>query len=100
MTIYGSESVAVQAFRLGIRDYIRKPLRVPEILAAIERALAEDRLRREKEQYRRAARTKPTNRLEQQLARTDDAAGHRPIGHVYPGPGQSAESRGRSRLLL
>jgi two-component system NtrC family sensor kinase len=49
MTIHGSESVAVQAFRLGVRDYIRKPLRVPEILAAIERALSEDRLRREKE---------------------------------------------------
>ncbi|MGC9334189.1 MAG: response regulator [Anaerolineae bacterium] len=50
MTIYGSESVAVQAFRLGIRDYIPKPFRVPDTLAAIERALAEDRLRREKEQ--------------------------------------------------
>jgi two-component system NtrC family sensor kinase len=49
MTIHGSESVAVQAFRMGIRDYIRKPLRVPEILSAIERALAEDRLRLEKE---------------------------------------------------
>jgi two-component system NtrC family sensor kinase len=49
MTIHGSENVAVQAFRLGVRDYIRKPLRVPEILSAIERALTEDRLRREKE---------------------------------------------------
>jgi two-component system NtrC family sensor kinase len=49
MTIHGSENVAVQAFRLGVRDYIRKPLRVPEILSAIERALSEDRLRREKE---------------------------------------------------
>ncbi len=49
MTIYGSESVAVQAFRLGIRDYIPKPFRVPETLGAIERALAEDRLRRDKD---------------------------------------------------
>jgi signal transduction protein with GAF and PtsI domain len=49
MTIYGSENVAIQAFRLGIRDYIRKPLRVPEILAAVERALSEDRLRRDKD---------------------------------------------------
>jgi two-component system NtrC family sensor kinase len=53
MTLYGSESVAIQAFRLGIRDYIPKPLRVPETLAAIERALAEDRLRKEKERIAR-----------------------------------------------
>ena len=49
MTIYGSENVAVQAFRLGIRDYIPKPLRITETLASIEQALTEDRLRREKE---------------------------------------------------
>jgi len=66
MTIYGSESVAVQAFRLGIRDYIPKPFRVPETLAAIERALNEDRLRREKEQI--SERLEEANRqLEQQL---------------------------------
>lgn len=66
MTIHGSESVAVQAFRLGVRDYIRKPLRVPEILAAIERALSEDRLRREKERI--AAQLSEANQqLEQRL---------------------------------
>jgi two-component system NtrC family sensor kinase len=66
MTIYGSESVAVQAFRLGIRDYISKPFRVPETLNAIERALAEDRLRREKTQMSR--QLSEANRLmEQQL---------------------------------
>jgi transcriptional regulator with GAF, ATPase, and Fis domain len=66
MTIYGSESVAVQAFRLGIRDYIPKPFRVPETLAAIERALAEDRLRREKERI--ARQLEEANRqMEQQL---------------------------------
>jgi two-component system NtrC family sensor kinase len=66
MTIYGSESVAVQAFRLGIRDYISKPFRVPETLNAIERALAEDRLRREKTKMSR--QLSDANRLmEQQL---------------------------------
>ncbi|MFN2291678.1 MAG: response regulator [Anaerolineae bacterium] len=64
MTIYGSESVAVQAFRLGIRDYIPKPFRVPDTLAAIERALAEDRLRREKE--RMAQELAAANRQMQQ----------------------------------
>jgi two-component system NtrC family sensor kinase len=66
MTIYGSENVAVQAFRLGIRDYIPKPLRVTETLAAIERALTEDRLRREKERISRQLEV-ANRRLEQQL---------------------------------
>jgi two-component system NtrC family sensor kinase len=66
MTIYGSESVAIQAFRLGIRDYIRKPLRIPEILAAVERALTEDRLRREKEQIARQLE-EANKQMEQQV---------------------------------
>jgi len=66
MTIYGSENVAVQAFRLGVRDYIRKPLRIPDTLATIERALTEDRLRREKERISRQLE-KANLQLEQQL---------------------------------
>ena len=49
MTLHGSEDVAVQAFRLGARDYIIKPFDVEEMLAAIDRALAEVRLRRERD---------------------------------------------------
>jgi GAF domain-containing protein/CheY-like chemotaxis protein len=49
MTLYGSESVAVQAFRLGARNYITKPIDLNELLVAIDWALEEGRLRRERE---------------------------------------------------
>ncbi len=66
MTIYGSENIAIQAFRLGVRDYIPKPFHVPDTLGAIEQALAEERLRREKEEI--AGQLEEANRqLEHQL---------------------------------
>lgn len=46
----GMEADAVEAFRLGARDYLVKPLREAEVVAAVERALHEVRLRREREQ--------------------------------------------------
>jgi len=49
MTVHGSEQIAVQVFRLGVRDYVIKPFAVEEMLAAIERALTEARLRRERD---------------------------------------------------
>lgn len=50
MTFHGSEEIAVEVYRLGVRDYVKKPYTVEEMLAAIERSLTEVRLRREKEQ--------------------------------------------------
>ncbi len=44
----GMEADAVQAFRLGARDYLVKPLREAEVVAAVERVLNELRLRRER----------------------------------------------------
>lgn len=49
MIFAGSEELAVEAFRLGVKSYVVKPLKPPEILKAIEDALRETRLRREKE---------------------------------------------------
>jgi signal transduction histidine kinase/CheY-like chemotaxis protein len=43
MTLHGSEEMAVQAFRLGAKDYVPKPFKVEEMLEAIDRALAEKR---------------------------------------------------------
>lgn len=45
----GQEKLALQAFRLGARDYLTKPLREAEVVSAVERALSEVRLRKERE---------------------------------------------------
>ncbi|MDY7040143.1 MAG: response regulator [Chloroflexota bacterium] len=50
MTFHGSEETAVQAFRLGARDYIIKPYDIQEMAESIERALTEVRLRAERDQ--------------------------------------------------
>jgi GAF domain-containing protein/FixJ family two-component response regulator len=66
MTAHGSESVAVQAFRLGVRDYLIKPFETEQILEVIEKALTESRLRRERDQL--VQKLEQTNRqLERRL---------------------------------
>lgn len=50
MTFHGSEETAVQAFRLGARDYIIKPFDTEEMLEAIDRALVGRRLRKERDE--------------------------------------------------
>ena len=50
MTFYGSEEIAIEVFRLGVKDYVIKPFTEEELLAAIERALMVSRLRREREE--------------------------------------------------
>jgi len=49
MTSHGSEAIAVEVFRKGVKDYLIKPFSVEEMFSAIERALTEVRLRQEKE---------------------------------------------------
>jgi DNA-binding response OmpR family regulator len=46
-TFYGSEQAAIEAFRLGAKDYIIKPYEIKDMLDSVERALVERRLRRE-----------------------------------------------------
>ncbi|MCB0026933.1 MAG: response regulator, partial [Anaerolineales bacterium] len=49
MTAHGSEQIAVEAFRLGIRDYVIKPFEPEDMYEAIESALREARLEKERD---------------------------------------------------
>ncbi|HXV99076.1 MAG TPA: response regulator, partial [Anaerolineae bacterium] len=66
MTFHGSETLAVQSFRLGVRDYVLKPFQISEMLQAIERALAEARLRRERDELT-GRLVKSNQQLEQRI---------------------------------
>jgi DNA-binding response OmpR family regulator len=50
MTSFGTEKIAVEAFRLGVRDYLNKPFTPEEVAQAVDRALHEPRLAREHEE--------------------------------------------------
>ena len=45
MTGYGSEKDAIEAFRLGIRDYLVKPFTVDEVIETINKVLDEEKKR-------------------------------------------------------
>ena len=49
MTVHGSEQLATETFRLGVRDYLTKPFSIEAVQEAVDRALQESRLEREKE---------------------------------------------------
>jgi len=49
MTFHGSEEVVIEMFRLGVKDYVKKPYSVEEMLDAVNRSLSEVRLRRDKD---------------------------------------------------
>ncbi len=60
ITAHGSEQVAVDAFRLGVRDYLRKPLEIDTLGQAVSRALKATRLQKQKEML--------TNQLQEQIS--------------------------------
>jgi signal transduction histidine kinase/CheY-like chemotaxis protein len=49
ITSHGSEAIAVEFFRKGVKDYLSKPFTSEELFAAMDRALTDIRLRREKQ---------------------------------------------------
>jgi signal transduction histidine kinase/CheY-like chemotaxis protein len=50
MTGYGSELSAIEAFRLGAKDYLIKPFTIDEIVETIDHALVETRLLHDKKE--------------------------------------------------
>lgn len=48
-TAHGSEAIAIEVFRLGVRDYVVKPFEIADMVNAIERALIDSRTRRERD---------------------------------------------------
>lgn len=49
MTFFGSEEIAIEVYRMGVKDYVKKPYYPDEMLDAINRSLSETRLRRERD---------------------------------------------------
>lgn len=74
MTGYGSEKSAIEAFRLGIKDYLVKPFTVDEVIQTINRALLETRLRHDKETLTEQL-TRANNELRRQLEEMDTLFG-------------------------
>jgi len=56
MTGYGSELSAIEAFRLGAKDYLIKPFTVDEVVETVSRALVEMRLLHDKEAFAEESR--------------------------------------------
>lgn len=59
MTSHGSEEIAIEMFRLGVRDYLIKPFDEQQLFDAMDRALVETRLRQERDDL--TARLSVTN---------------------------------------
>ncbi len=54
ITAHDEPQTIVRAFRLGAKDFLQKPFQVRDLWSSLEKALREERLRREKEQLTEA----------------------------------------------
>jgi len=113
VTFHGSEEIAIEVYRLGVRDYVKKPFEEDEMLGAIERALRESRMQREiddinhklgqanREIQKQRTELKRLYRLSQNVSALLDTS-HLLPGFVVEaggraGPGRAAARRGRGR---
>jgi DNA-binding response OmpR family regulator len=103
MTAYGSGELAMIALRLGARDYLQKPFSGEDLIKAVDEALTEVRLRREREslmaQIKQSAEQLDTypRRLQHaresliRLARLIDEWEHKPTEHLQAQFGQARQ---------
>lgn len=63
MTAFGSEKIAADAFRLGARDYLRKPFSTDDVQLAVSRALREERLAHQRDVLGRYLQTAEAVRI-------------------------------------
>jgi two-component system NtrC family sensor kinase len=89
-TFHGSEELAIQAFRLGARDYLIKPYEVEEMVVAIDRILAAPRRFRQERQV-----------LEEDMARTSKQLERRVKElHILSGIGKAVTSLHKVETIL
>jgi PAS domain S-box-containing protein len=74
MTFHGTEEAAVRAYQLGVREYIIQPYTVEQMREAVERSLAEGRLRSERDQLVRGVAL-GNSRVERRLRELSVLAG-------------------------
>ena len=53
MTVFGSETIVTQAFRLGVSDYLSKPFKIQDVEKTVDRALKARRMERERAEMER-----------------------------------------------
>jgi two-component system NtrC family sensor kinase len=89
-TFHGSEELAIEAFRLGARDYLLKPYPLEQITAAIDRALAAPRRFRQEK-----------SALEDDVARANKQLERRVKElHILSGIGKAVTSLHRVETIL
>jgi DNA-binding response OmpR family regulator len=66
LTAHSSDQAILEAFRLGAKDLLQKPFKVADVRSAVENALAEEHLRKDKESLTQAL-AQANQRLQQQV---------------------------------
>jgi len=85
MTGYPSLATAIEALRGGAQDYIIKPFKMPEVEAAVERALKHQRIEVEVRDLRQRVRE-----LEQEVHHSEGTQQASPVSQVASAPRATA----------
>ncbi len=89
-TFHGSEELAIEAFRLGARDYLLEPYPIEQITAAIDRALAAPRRFRQEKSVLEDDVARANKQLERRVKEL----------HILSGIGKAVTSLHRVETIL